>query len=584
MLFGKSVNKYYIRYLHLFIIGILALLLVDYIQLLIPENYGKLIDLIGNKTLTKESLFEIVFNMLFIVLCMFVGRFAWRISVLNVGANVEADLRYQMFVKMESLSQDYFQINKTGSQMALYTNDLMSVKNCFSDGIIMVVDAFFLGTLAIIKMIRLNLSMTLICCIPLFIVGFGGLIIDKIIDKKFTARQKAFADMSDFTQENFSGIAVVKAFVKEKQKLKEFMAYNAEFSKKNVSFIKFVVSLHVMFSAIMSFVIVIVLGYGTHLILTTNTSDNPFTAGELVQFISYFGQLTWPVMALSNLISMTSQGRASLKRIDELLHHTVTVKDPKDVIVPNELTGHIVCNNLSFSYPFTEVEVLNNISFEIKPGEKVGIIGRTGCGKTTIVDLLTRMYNVEENTLFIDGYDIMKLPVKMVRDLISYVPQDNFLYNDTILNNIAFSKTSMSLNDAIMYAKYASVDDNIQEFPDKYDTIIGERGVTLSGGQKQRISMARAMAKDSKILILDDSVSAVDTKTETNILKTLKEDFKDKTLIIIAHRVSTIDSMDKIILMDEGKIVAIGTNEYLYDNVKMYKDIVDLQRLEGGNN
>lgn len=584
MLFGRTVNKFYIRYFHLFIIGILALLLVDYIQLLIPENYGKLIDLIGTKTLTEESLFEIIFNMLFITLCMFVGRFAWRIAVLNVGANVEADLRVKMFNKMESLSQNYFQIHKTGAQMALYTNDLMSVKNCFSDGIIMVVDAFFLGSLAIYKMIKLDLSMTLICLIPLAIVGVGGLVIGKIIDKKFDARQKAFENLSDFTQENFSGIAVIKAFVKEKQKINEFIKHNKDFSKKNIGFIKFIVSLEVVFSVLMSFVTVVVLGYGTHLILVTASSDNPFTAGKLVEFISFFGQLTWPVMALSNLINITSQGRASLKRIDELLVYPIDIKDAKDVINPDKLDGHIVCKNLTFKYPGSEVEVLKNISFEIYPGEKVGIIGKTGCGKTTIVDLLTRVYNVDEETLFIDDYDIMKLPVKKVRNLFSYVPQDNFLYNDTILNNIAYSQKSMSLEDAIKFAKYACVDDNIQEFPNKYDTIIGERGVTLSGGQKQRISIARAMAKESKVLILDDSVSAVDTKTETSILHTLKEDFKDKTIIMIAHRVSTIDSMDKIILMDEGRVIAIGTHHELYENVEMYKEIVDLQRLEGGNN
>lgn len=584
MLFGKTVNKYYLKNLHLFIIGILALLLVDYIQLQIPENYGSLIDQIGNKTLTRESLFLIIYNMLFIVLCMFVGRFAWRISVLNVGAKVEADLRLKMFYKMENLSQNYFQIHKTGAQMALYTNDLMSVKNCFSDGIIMVVDAFFLGGLAIYKMLNLDIKMTLFCIIPLGIIGVGVFVFDRIIDKKFEKRQKSFENMSDFTQENFSGIAVIKAFVKEKQKLKEFEKYNVDFLNKNISFVKFIVSLQVCFSALLSFVIILVLAYGTHLIVATANDPNPFTAGNLIKFISFFGQLTWPVMALSNLINISSQGKASLKRIDELLNYPVDVKDPTDVVKVDELQGHIVCKNLNFQYPLSDNTVLKDISFEIKPGEKVGIIGRTGCGKTTIVDLLTRIYNVEENKLFIDGYDIMKLPVKQVRDLISYVPQDNFLFNDTILNNIAFSKKSMSLNDAIMYAKYACVDDNIQEFPDKYDTIIGERGVTLSGGQKQRISMARAMAKESKILILDDSVSAVDTKTETSILKTLKEDFKDKTIIMIAHRVSTIDTMDKIILMDDGKIVAIGTNDELYANVQMYKDIVDLQRLEGGNN
>ena len=297
MLFGKNVNQYYFKYFHLLIVGILALLLVDYIQLLIPENYGNLIDLISNQTLTNEALFKIIYNMLFITLCMFVGRFLWRISVLNIGVKVETKLREKMFIKMESLSQDYFQIHKTGAQMALYTNDLMSIKTCFSDGIIMFIDAFFLGGLAIYKMIRLDLLMTCIASIPLVLLGICGGIIGKAIDKRYDARQRAFEKLSEFTQENFSGIAVIKAYVKEKLELREFVKINKNFSDKNVSFIKFAVSLDVLFSTLISSIVVIIIGYGTHLIITTSGSDMPFTAGQLIQFISYFGQLTWPALA-----------------------------------------------------------------------------------------------------------------------------------------------------------------------------------------------------------------------------------------------------------------------------------------------
>lgn len=582
MLFGKTVNKYYFKYFHLFLIGILALLLVDYIQLEIPENYGNLIDMIGNKTLTTASLMKIIYNMLFITLCMFLGRFGWRVSVLNIGIKVETDIRMKMFEKMESLSQDYFQIHKTGAQMALYTNDLMSIKNCFTDGIIMLIDAFFLGGLAILKMVKLNPWMTLFAGAPLIILGVGMSFVGKAIDKRYDLRQKSYENMSDFTQENFSGIAVVKAYVKEQLELREFAKLNKDYENKNMGFIKFVVSLEIVFVALISLVTVIVIGYGSHLIITSDGSEGSFTTGMLIQFISYFGQLTWPVMALGNLINIASQGKASLKRIDELLHYEIMVKDSNDVVDIDVLDGNIRCENLTFTYPGAKAPSLKDISFTINKGEKVGIIGKTGCGKTTLVDLLSRIYNVDEGCLFIDGIDIMKLPIKKVRNLLSYVPQDNFLYNDTVINNIGYSKDKITLEEAIKYAKLACVDDNIQEFTNKYDTIIGERGVSLSGGQKQRISMARAMAKDSQILILDDSVSAVDTQTETAILKTLKEEFKEKTIIMIAHRVSTIDSLDKIILMDDGKIVAIGTHKELYQNVQMYQDIVDLQRLEGG--
>ncbi len=582
MLFGKNVNHYYLKYWHLFLLGIIALLVVDYIQLLMPENYSSLIDMINEKTLTMDKLMKIVYNMLLITVGMFIGRFGWRVTVLNIGVNVETDLRQKMFNHMEMLSQDYFQIHKTGAQMALYTNDIMVVKNCFSDGVIMIVDAFFLGTLAIIKMLRLNITLTIISSIPLFAMAFFGKIIGEKIDKKFTERQDAFEKISDFSQENFSGISVIKAYVKEDLEYKEFTNISKDFSKKNISFAKFSVSLNVFFSTLISSIVVICLAYGSHLVISTKGTEAPFTAGKLIEFISYFSSLIWPAMALGNLISIVSQGKASLKRINELLEYEVMVKDSENVINDHEFSDSIEFKNLTFRYPGSSVDSLTNVSFKIKKGEKVGIIGKTGCGKTTLVDLITRVYNVPEDSLLIDGIDIMNLAIKDVRNAVAYVPQDNFLFNETVLNNIAFSKDKLELGDAIKYAQAACVHSNIVEFPEGYDTIIGERGVTLSGGQKQRISMARAMAKDAPILILDDSVSAVDTKTEADILKTLKEEFSDKTIIMIAHRVSTIDSLDKIILMDDGRIVATGTHEELYENVEMYKDIVDLQKLEEG--
>ena len=582
MLFGKNVNKYYLKYWHLFLFGIIALLVVDYVQLLMPENYSALIDMINDKTLTKDALMKIVYNMILIVIAMFVGRFTWRVTVLNIGVNVETHLRQQMFNHMEMLSQDYFQIHKTGAQMALYTNDIMVIKNCFSDGVIMLVDAFFLGALSIIKMLRLNVTLTLISSIPLFALAFFGKIIGDKIDKKFTERQDAFEKISDFTQENFSGISVIKAYVKEDLEYKEFTKISKDFSKKNITFSRFSISLDVVFEAVITLIMIICIAYGSYLVISTKNTDAPFTAGKMIEFTSYFSSLIWPSIALGHLISIVSQGRASLKRINELLEYEIMVKDSEDVIKDVNLEGTIEFKNLTFRYPGAEIDSLKNVSFKINKGEKVGIIGKTGCGKTTIVDLIARVYNVDLGTLFIDDYDIMKLPLKDVRGLVSYVPQDNFLFNDTVFNNIAFSDNTMTTEQVIKYAKAACVHANIVEFPEQYDTVIGERGVSLSGGQKQRISMARAMAKDSSILILDDSVSAVDTKTETDILKSLKEDFKDKTLIMIAHRVSTIDSLDKIILMDEGSVVAVGTHEELYENVEMYKDIVDLQKLEEG--
>lgn len=576
MLFGRHVNKYYIRYWYMFLLGIVATIVVDIVQLEIPNNYGNLIDHLEQQNLTVPLLMAIITNISMIIIILFVGRFLWRICLLGAAIKVERDLRKEMFLHTEQLAQTFFHTNKTGAQMALYTNDLLSVRECFSDGLIMFVDAAFLGVMAFLKMFSLNVTLSLISAIPLLILALFGGFIGKQMDKKWDARQKAYDDLSDFTQENFSGISVVKAFVKEKEELKAFTKINKDNEVKNLDFVKFSTLMEIMIDLIISTIMIIIIGYGSYLV--KSTSD--FTIGDLTKFNSYFGTLIWPMMAVAYLINMRAQGNASLKRISELLDQKAEVKDADDVIKDAVLTGNIKFDNLSFTYPLSDKEVLSNVSFDIKAGETIGIIGHTGSGKTTIVDLVTRIYNIPENSLYIDGYDIMKLPIRQVRDLISYVPQDNFLFGATILENIAFSRENMTVEEAMVYGKLAGVHDDIMGFKDGYMTVIGERGVTLSGGQKQRISIARALAKEAKVLILDDSVSAVDTKTESTILANLKEYKNGRTIILIAHRVSTVINADKIILIDDGKVIACGKHHELLENVPMYAETVKLQELE----
>lgn len=593
MLFGKSVNKYYGKYFHMFLIGIIALIVVDIAQLKIPECYGNLIDYLEQKTLTEALLKDIMITLIIVIILMFTGRFLWRVTIFGVSIRIESDLRQKMFRHTESLSQTYFQNNKTGAQMALYTNDLQSIRACFGSGLIMLIDAFFLGSISFYKMFVLDWKLTLISAIPLIILALCGGIIGKYMSKKHEERQKAYADMSDFAQENFSGISVIKAFVKEAKELKVFAKINKNNEDKNMAFIKFGILLDVLIELLVASIIAIITGYGSYLVIMgKETGVVTFTIGDMSKFISYFTAMLWPMIALGQLINLRAQGKASLKRIDELLKQIPDVKDDKDLIeVP--LEGEITFSHLTFHYPNPnkeeERDVLTDISFNIKKGEHVGIIGKTGCGKTTIVDLLMRMYNVPTSSILIDNYDIMKLRIKDVRNLFAYVPQDNFLFATSVLKNISFAKEKpLSLDLARKYGELAAVDDNIIEFTEGYDTILGERGVTVSGGQKQRISIARALAKEGKVLILDDSVAAVDTKTESTILNNLKEYGKDRTIIMIAHRVSTIEDMDKIILMDQGKIIGIGTHDELLRNEPMYQDIVNLQhledKLEGGDN
>lgn len=581
MLFGKSVNRYYFKFWYYFLFGAIALVVVDIAQLEIPNITGFIIDDINDLTLTKSILNEYILKLIGIIIIMFLGRFFWRICIFNCGHKIANDLRQRMFKKMEYLDQTYFSTYKTGAQMALYTNDLMTVRQCFSQAIILLVDSFFLGILAFYKMFKINAILAIVASTPLIILGVMGVVVSKYMKIKWEARQKAYSDLSDFAQENFSGFGVVKAFVKETTELVAFNKLNKENADKNLESARLSVIMSVCISMLISTIMLIIGGVGSYLIYQSKVTGTVYlTIGDLNRYISYFSSLVWPIMALSNLITLTSQGKASLKRIDELLKRDSLVKNSEDVIMGANLEGSIEFKNLTFNYPLVEEPTLKNVSFKINKGESVGIIGRTGSGKTTIVDLLVRLYNVNEGSIFIDGYDIMKLPIKQVRELISFVPQDNFLFGDTVLNNIGFSKDSISLDDARKVSKIAGVDDDIMDFPNQYDTIMGERGVTLSGGQKQRISISRALAKDSKVLILDDSVSAVDTKTEATILNNLNKLKGEKTFILIAHRISTIKSLDKIILIDDGKIVNVGTHDELYENEKMYRDIVDLQQLE----
>lgn len=573
MIFGKNINRYYLKYLHYILLGIIALLLVDIYQLKFPEIVRDVIDGVHEGWLTMDELRSFLKQILIIALIMFVGRFLWRFALFGNGVRIEGDLRERMFAHMEGLSQRYFQENKTGALMALFTNDLQTIRRAFGAGTLMLVDALFLGTLAFRKMFLINKTLTFISLIPLVIIAICGVILGRHMRKKFSEMQKAFANLSDFTQESFSGIAVIKAFVKEAKELMAFRKINKENRDKNISFVKTAVLLQVLISLFINSVVVLIMGYGGYLVFKKTLS-----IGMLTEFISYFSSVIWPMMAIGNLINLRSQGTASLKRIDKLLNEPYEIADPEDA-VSFEIKGEIEFRDFSFSYPDGQ-RALEGISFKIEAGESLGIIGRTGCGKTTIADVLLRIHNIEEEKVFIDGVDLMKIKFRDLREAIGYVPQDNFLFSDTIANNINFSKETLDMDEVITAAKLADVHDNIIEFPDQYDSVLGERGTTVSGGQKQRIAIARALIKDAQILIMDDSVSAVDTNTEKTILENLRRVRKGKTTILIAHRISTVQSMDKIALLDEGRLIGFGTHDELLETCPEYRKMVELQMLE----
>ena len=585
MIFGKYINRYYLKHAPVLLLGILSLLTVDYIQLLIPELYRLVINgvnlgqvVVDGQTMafTKEVLFQhICLPMIYIVVLMVIGRFLWRVCFFGSAVRVAADLREQMFDHSRQLSQQYYQVNKVGNLMSLYTNDLDTIQECFGDGILMFFDASVLGILALVKMWRMDIKLTLLALIPAAVMFAIGTVMSQVMTKRWEERQQAFSDLSDFAQENFSGIAVIKAFVKELKELMAFRKLNKENEEINVTYTKIATLLEVLVTLFVESVICVILGYGGWLVYR-----GQFNAGQLVEYIGYFEAIVWPIMAISMLIEKTARGKASLNRITELLDAPIDVADRDGVADLKNPRGSIEFRHLNFRYPDGEYDVLKDISFTIAPGESVGIVGKTGAGKTALVDLLLRTYNVPDGTLFVDGQDVNTVSIHSVRNACAYVPQDNFLFSDTIAHNIGFGVDDASREDIDRAAALADVRDNIVDFKDGYETVLGERGVTVSGGQKQRISIARALLKNAPILILDDSVSAVDTRTERIILDNLKTSRAGKTTLLIAHRISTVEQLDKIIFIEDGRVEAVGPHDELYRTCDEYRRMVDLQKLE----
>ena len=586
MLFGKHINKFYIKYGLWLLLGIATLFAVDYFQLLIPECYRMVINGVKNgvvdvgggvtETFDLDFLFRRVCVPMFVVIVVMVfGRFLWRMCFFGSGSKVERDLRRKMFDKAKDLSVSYYQREKIGNLMSLFTNDLETVQDCFGSGILMAADAILLGTMSLYKMFVMDWVLTLFTLIPIGLMFAAGMVVGHYMEMKWDERQKAFSDLSDFAQESFSGIAVIKAFVKEFKELLAFKRLNKNNEKANVSYVKASALLNTLVSLFVESVVCIILGYGGYLVY-----QGKFDAGELMEFIGYFNAIIWPVMSVTELIEMSSRGRASLKRVSELLDAVQEVDDKPTATDVTEVTGKIEFRHLTFRYPDGEYEALSDVSFTINPGESVGIVGKTGSGKTTVADLILRCYNVPDGTLLIDDKDVNDITIHSLRNFCAYVPQDNFLFSDTIADNISFASDTDERALVERSAALADVDDNIREFANGYDTVLGERGVTVSGGQKQRISIARALMKEAAILILDDSVSAVDTDTERVILDNLRQTRKGKTTLLVAHRVTTVQNLDKIVYLDGGKVLDVGTHEQLVARCAEYRNMVELQKLD----
>ncbi len=573
---NNIILKYLYRYKWKYFLGIITLFVVDFVNLYIPQFTGEITDGLESKTMNIHGVLLGIGKILIVGAILMIGRFLWRYFIFGSSRAIECEIRNDLFAHLEKLSMSYFNKNKTGDLMSHFTNDLNAVRMSIGPAVITTFDAVIMTLMVLIKMILyVDLRLTVLAVIPLLFIAVGGVYYGKAAEKKFTAKQQAFSDLTDQVQESISGIRVIKAFVQERKELKAFGKANKENKDKNMGVVKLQAVVMPSLDFIIGFSSVITLLYGGYL-----TIKGDITLGRFIAFNQYIYMLVWPMIAAGDSITFFSQGFASLKRIQNIFDEKPEIFDEDTVKRVEHLEGDIQIKDLCFQYNNDAPKALNNISVHIEKGSSLAILGRTGSGKTTLVNLLLRMYNVEPGQITLDGYDIREIPLKTLRENIAYVPQDNFLFSDTLRNNIAFGAADNDLEMVEQAAKEACIHENILNFPLKYETVVGERGATLSGGQKQRSSIARAFMKDAPILILDDSLSAVDTNTEERILENLKKNREGKTTIIIAHRISTIQNADRILVLDAGEAAEYGTHEELLKLQGIYARMYEKQQLE----
>ena len=590
MLLGKHINKYYKKYWYFFIAGIIALIAVDYVQLYEPLFLGQIVDHLSGVAGDVDTALigDICLKLIGIAGVMFIGRMMWRYTLFNASQRIEAGMRREMFQKSERLSQSYYHATKTGAIMSWFTTDLETIEEYTGFGTVQIVDSAFLGIIVMVKMFTFDWVMTLFVLIPMTLMIFWGALVEKFMAERWRDRQEKYDRLYDFAQENFTGISVIKAFVKETSEIHAFAKVAKKNQEANIGFVRVAIIFDTLIEVIIGTILALILGFGSWFAWSA-LSGTPIevfghvielTPGGLITFIGYFDMLIWPMIALGSLVSMRSRAKASLKRVDEFLDAPEDVKDAPDARVLENVSGAVEFKGLSFTYPNTEAEVLTDVSFRVEPGELIGVVGRVGSGKTSLLTILTRLYNVPEGTVFVDGQDIMKVTMSSLRDAVAFVPQDNFLFSDAVKNNISFGKEGASDNEIEAAAEFADVLEDIKGFSSGFDTVTGERGVTLSGGQKQRISLARAYLKKAPVMVLDDSVSAVDMNTEEKILANIRSERKGQTTIIIASRVSSVSHADRILVLNEGRVESFDTPSRLLEISPTYSRMVYLQELE----
>lgn len=561
---------------HRYIIGVCILLVADLFQLVMPKILGIITDLIEQNAITQKDFLFYIAIIMGSALIIALARFGWRIYIFGTARTLEFWLRNKYFNHLESLSQNYFNSKKTGDLMAHATNDIQSVRAAFAGGVVMATDALFMTAMTLTMMlISIDVKLTLMALLPLPIIAVLIRIFGRQVQKRFRVVQECFSKLTDKVQESYSGIRIIKSFAQEENNIKDFQEINQLNYDKNMHLTKLFGLMHPMITLVSALSLMIALALGGNMVI-----DGSLSLGQFVTFITYLGLLTWPMIAMGGVINIIQRGIASMKRLNEIFDTQSDITDQLADASIHKLRGKIEFSEVSFKYPNTDIYALQDVSFKVNVGSTLAILGPTGSGKTTLASLLLRRFDLEEGHILIDNVPLTQIPLGLLRDSIGYVPQNTFLFSTSIQDNIAFSDDHLAPEKIQQYAQIAQIHDEIIDFPEGYQTLLGEKGVNLSGGQKQRISIARALIKEPKILILDDALSAVDTKTEASILNHLKAELQKSTSLIISHRISTIKEADWILVLDDGRVVQQGVHESLLAQEGLYRSIYEKQKLE----
>lgn len=586
-------NKYFYKYRWRFLLGVLFVLASNYFRVLQPQVIRYALDLVIDNVyfyrLLEGSRLQadffgqlgkilLFFGGLTLLFALLMGLFMYfmRQTLIVMSRLIERDLRQEIFQHYERLHLAFYRKNNTGDLMARLTEDVSKVRMYLGPAVMYGVNLVFLMVMVIGAMLSVSVELTLYSLIPLPILSFSIYYVTSIINKKSEAIQGQLSTINSLAQEVYSGIRVVKSYGREEAMADFFDEEIEDYKEKSLSLVR----VEAMFRPLM----IILIGASTIISVLVGgmlVIDGKISAGNIAEFIIYINMLTWPVTSIGWVASIVQRAAASQKRINEFLKTAVAVEDEAQGQTAPPLKGAIEFKDVSFRYPDTGILALKDLNFSLKAGERMAIIGRTGSGKSTIADLLLRMYDIDEGQILVDGQSIRAYPLDQLRQQIAYVPQDVFLFSDTISNNIAFGAPGKSQEEIEQAARYAAVYEDIMSLDQGFASQVGERGVTLSGGQKQRVSLARALIKDPSLLLLDDCLSAVDTKTEAEITQYLKTVCADKTTIIITHRLYASLAFDKIMVLEEGQVVEVGSHEELIAKKEgYYYELYEKQRVE----